>query len=113
MNVKIFGREPTLWISLIGAVVTWVASAGFDWLNAGQAVAVVALATASITAATTRPIEPALFVGIITAGGAMLAEYGTNLSQESIGALGTVVIAVFALFGVRPQVSPVEPSPSD
>jgi hypothetical protein len=107
-RIKIFGREPALWLGLIGAVVTWAVSLGLDWLNAGQATAIVAFVTAVIIALTTRPIAPALFVGAVSAGAALFGEYGLNWSDEAVTGLGAIILAGFALFGIRPQVSPIE-----
>lgn len=107
MTVKIFGREPALWVSLIGAVVTWAVSLGFDWLDAGQATAITTFVAGVIIAATTRPIAPALFVAVVSAGAAMVGEYGLDLSDAAVTGLGTIILAGFALFGIRPQVSPV------
>lgn len=106
-QIKIFGREPALWLAAIGAVVTWAVSLGLDWLNAGQATAIVTFLTAVVIAFTTRPIGPPLFVGAVAAGAALFAEYGLDVSQEAVTGLGAIVLAGFALFGIRPQVTPV------
>lgn len=106
-QIKIFGREPALWLAAIGAVVTWAVSLGLDWLNAGQATAIITALTAVVIAATTRPIGPALFVGAVAAGAALFAEYGLSVSDAAVTGLGTIVLAGFALFGIRPQVTPV------
>jgi hypothetical protein len=106
-QVKIFGREPALWLALIGALVTWGVSLGLDWLNAGQATAIITFITAVVIAFTTRPVGPPLFAGAVAAGAALFAEYGLSVSQEAVTGLGAIVLAAFALFGIRPQVTPV------
>jgi hypothetical protein len=106
MQIKIFGREPALWLAVIGAVVTWAVSLGFDWLNAGQATAIITALTALIIATTTRPVAPALFVGAVAAGAALFGEYGLNISEAAVTGLGTIILAGFAFFGIRPQVTP-------
>jgi hypothetical protein len=106
-QIKIFGREPALWLALIGAAVTWLVSLGLDWLNAGQATAIVTFVTAVVIALTTRPIGPPLFVGAVAAGAAMFAEYNLAVSEEFVTGLGAIILAGFALFGIRPQVTPV------
>lgn len=106
MQVKIFGRDPALWLSLIGAVVTWGVSLGLDWLNAGQATAIVTAITALTIALTTKPIAPPLFTGAIAAGAALFGEYGLHWSDAAVTGLGAIVLAAFALLGVRPQVTP-------
>lgn len=105
-NVKILGREPALWLALIGAGVTWGVSLGLDWLNAGQATAIVTFITAVVIALTTRPIGPPLFVGAVAAGAAMFAEYNLTVSDAFVTGLGGIILAGFALFGIRPQVTP-------
>lgn len=105
-QIKIFGREPALWIAAIGAVVTWGVSLGLDWLNAGQATAITTAVTALLIAATTRPIAPALYVGALAAGAALFGEYGLNISEAAVTGLGSIVLAGFALFGIRPQATP-------
>lgn len=112
--MKIFGREPTLIINAAGSLLTVLAALNLDWLSASAAVAITALITAGITAWATRPIAPSLYVGTITALAAVIAEYGYNASDALVAALGGATIAGFALFGVRPQVSPVPtPAPDD
>jgi hypothetical protein len=105
--VKIFGREPTLYIALIGSVLTWLAGINLDWINAGQATAITTALTGIAIAITTRPIAPGLFVAAFGLFGSLLAEYGTPLSQTTIASVGGIILAAFALLGVRPQVTPV------
>jgi hypothetical protein len=106
-QVKIFGREPALWLALAGSLVTWAVSLGFDWLNAGQATAIVTFLTAVVIALTTRPVGPPLFTGAVAAGAALFAEYGLSVSEGFVTGLGAIILAAFALFGIRPQVTPV------
>jgi hypothetical protein len=105
-QIKIFGREPALWIALIGAVLTWAAGLGIDFLSTGQAVAITGALTGVIIAVTTRPIAPGLFVAAVAAVSAMFAEYGLHWSEAAVTGLGGIILAGFALFGIRPQVTP-------
>jgi len=110
---KIFGREPALIIAFVGAVLTWVVSLGLDWLNAGQATAIVTAITAIVIAFTTRPIAPALFVGGVAALASLFAEYNLHLSDAAVTSIGGIILAGFALFGIRPQVTPTaDPAPT-
>lgn len=111
--MKIFGREPALWIAVIGAALSWLAGMNISWLSAGAAVAATTFVAAVIIAVTTRPIAPGLFVATVSAGAALAAEYGLHWSDASVTALGSLILAGFALFGVRPQVTPAaDPVPT-
>ena len=111
--MKIFGREPTLIIGLIGAVLTWLAGLNLGWINAGQASAIVAALTGILIAVTTRPIAPGLFVAAFGAVASLVAEYGTHWSDQTVASIGGIILAAFALLGVRPQVTPVaDPAPT-
>lgn len=102
----IFGREPGLWLALIGSGLTWGVSLGLDWLNPGQATAIMTLLTALVMAFFTRPIAPALFVGALAAGAALFGEYGLHWSDAAVTGLGGIILAGFALVGIRPQATP-------
>lgn len=106
--IKIFGREPALWIALIGASLTWLAGFNLEWLDAGQAVAITGAVTGVMIAVATRPIAPGLFVAAVATLAAMFSEYGLHWSDSAVTGLGAIILAVFALFGVRPQVTPVD-----
>ena len=111
-QIKIFGREPALVMAAIGAVLSWIATLEFEWLDAGQSTAVITFLSAGVIALTTRPIAPALFVGTVSAGAALAAAYGLNWSDNAVTALGTIVLTGFALFGIRPQATPkADPAP--
>lgn len=111
--MKIFGREPTLIIALIGAVLTWLAGLNLDFINAGQATAITTALTGIAIAITTRPIAPGLFVAGFGAVASVFAEYGTTWSQSTVAAFGGIILAAFALLGIRPQVTPVaDPAPT-
>ncbi|MEU4570741.1 hypothetical protein [Micromonospora sp. NPDC023956] len=104
--MRIFGREPALIIGAIGSLITVLAALNLPWLSASQAAALTALLAAGITAWTTRPAAPALYVGVVAAGAVLLAEYHLHVSDEAVAAIGGAIVAGFALFGIRPQVSP-------
>ena len=111
--MKIFGREPALIIGFVGAVVAVLVGAHLPGLSAGAGVAITAALTAIITAATTRPVGPSLYVGAVVAVAAVLAEYNIHISDTLLGAISGLVMAAFALFGIRPQVTPkADPAPT-
>jgi len=108
--MKLFGREPTLWISVISSLIVLAGTFGFHWLTGQEAslivVAINAIAGA-VNAYTVRPIAPAAFtyaVGSILAVG---AAYGLNLSIETVAAINATVIPILALL-TRDQVAPQE-----
>jgi hypothetical protein len=48
----------------------------------------------------------------VAAGAALFAEYGLSVSEAAVTGLGAIILAGFALFGIRPQVTPVaDPQP--
>ena len=105
----LLGREPSLIIGFAGSCLTVLAALGLPWLDAGAAAAITALVSAGIIAATTRPIAPALYTGIVTAAAALGAQYGLHWSDQGVAAVSATVLAGFALFGIRPQVTPTSP----
>lgn len=110
--MKILGREPALIIAFASAVIMWAVSLGLDWLNAGQATAAVAVVAAIVMAITTRPIGPGVFVAGLSAVAALFGEYQLHWSDASVTGLGAIIMAGFALYGVRAQVTPAaDPRP--
>lgn len=105
--MKIFGREPALVISAIGAVVTLLVALNIPGLSAGAGAAITTFLTAAVIAATTRPVAPALFTAVVSAGAALFVQYGLNVSDAVVAAVSGVVLVGFALFGIRPQATPV------
>lgn len=106
-TLKILGREPAAWIATIGAVLTAAAALGVPHLSAGQAAAATAIVAALILVATTRPVAPGLVTGVVTAGAALLAEYGLQVDDAVVAAVSGATLAVFALL-TRQQVAPKE-----
>ncbi len=106
--MKLFGREPTLVIQAFSAFLGVLVTFGVDGLSATQAAAIVAVLTAvttAINAAAVRPVAPAAFTGLVTAVAVLVAAYGLNVSQETVGAVQVAVVGVLALL-TRNQVTP-------
>lgn len=106
--MKLFGREPTLVIQAVSALLGVVVTFGMDGLSATQAAAIVAAltaVTAAINAALVRPVAPAAFTGLVTAVAVLVAAYGLEVSQETVGAVQVAVVGVLALL-TRTQVTP-------
>lgn len=112
--MRIFGREPSVVIGAIGSLVTLLVSMNIPGLSAGAGAAIIAFITAAIIAATTRPVAPALFTAVVAPAAALFAEYGLNVSDAVVAGITGLILAAFALFGIRPQVVPASSStPSD
>jgi hypothetical protein len=110
--MRIFGKEPALIIGAVGALLTALAAMNLPGLNAGQAAALTGAATAVIIAVTTRPVGPSLFVAAFVAVGSLFGEYGLEWSDSVIAGWSGVILAGFALFGIRPAVTPkYDPAP--
>lgn len=113
--MKIFGREPTLVLQTVSALLAVLVTFQFSGLSAEQASLIVAALSAVIgvvNAVVVRPIAPAAFSGFVAAGAALLAGYGLDLSQELVGSVQVAVLTVLALV-TRVSVTPVaDPRPS-
>lgn len=113
--MKIFGREPTLLLQAISAILAFLVTFGWDNLSGEQAALIVAVISAVIgiiNAVSVRPVAPALFDMFIKTAAALLAGYGLNLGQEFVGAFQLAVVAVMT-FLLRPQVTPAaDPAPT-
>lgn len=105
--MKLLGREPALWVSVLVSAVFLVATLGFDWLSPVQAGVVAGLVTAVAAAIFTRPIAPGLFTGLVTAAVAALGSYGFHFADTTVSALTAFVLVLFSLV-TREQVSPVD-----
>ena len=111
--MKIFGREPALWLAVISALLTFGVTFGLDWLTAGQAAAILVACNAAVgvaTAVATRPVAPAAFTYAVSSAASLAAAYGFELSQATVGAVNGLVVAVLVLI-TRQQVSPSTAAP--
>ncbi len=109
--MKLFGREPVVVLNTLSAVLGLVVTLGITSLTAEQAGAIVAVVSAilgGIAAAMTRPIAPQAFTAIVAAGATAVAAFGYDVSQETVGAINTLVLAVLTLL-TRVQVTPSKP----
>lgn len=106
--MKIFGREPTLWISFLASIILLLGTLGFRWLDGNQAgivvVAINAIA-AAINAWTVRPIAPAAFTYAAGAIVSVFAAYGMEVTPEQLAMINGVVVMGLSLM-TRGQVAP-------
>lgn len=110
--MKIFGREPVVVLNTLSAILGLIVSLGLTSLTANQSAAIVAGVSAilgAIAAAMTRPIAPQAFTAVVAAGAVLVAAFGYNVSQGTIGAINTLVLAGLTLL-TRAQVTPSSPT---
>lgn len=114
--MRIFGREPTIVLQTVSALLTILVSFQFDALTADQATLIVALLSAvigAVNAALVRPVAPAAITAVFTTGAALLAGYGLELPQEMVGAV-TAAVPVLLTLLTRAQVTPAaDPRPAE
>lgn len=109
--MRIFGREPVVVLNTLAAALGLIVSLGVTSLTAEQAGAIVGGTTAllgAVAAAVTRPIAPQAFTTLVAAGGVLVAAFGYEVSQGTLGAINTLVLAALTLL-TRVQVSPSKP----
>ncbi|MFI9244135.1 hypothetical protein ACIGXF_16455 [Streptomyces sp. NPDC053086] len=113
--MRLFGREPVVILNCLSAVLGLIVSLGFTGLTADQAGAIVAAVSAILgatAAAVTRPIAPQAFTAVVAAGAVLVAAFGYDVGQATIGAINTVVLAGLTLL-TRAQVTPSkDPTPT-
>ena len=109
-DVRIFGREPALWIAVIEAVLGLCAVFGWFDLTTEQVglwMGVVIAIGAVITSWLTTGTLLSALVGALQAFVALAIGYGFTLSPEATAALIGVLTAMFA-FVNRAQNSPAD-----
>lgn len=110
--MKTFDREPVAALNALSAVLGLVVSLSITPLSTEMAGGIVAFVTAvlgGIAAAKTRPIAPQAFTAIVAAGAVLVATFGYEVSQETVGAINGVVLAALTLL-TRVQVTPSAPA---
>lgn len=108
--MKLFGREPTLYLAVISSLIILIGTFGFNVLDGQQAgllVAVINGGAAAINAYAVRPISPTTFTYLIGAVVALGASYGLNVTNDQLAMLNGTVVPILALLS-RGQVSPAD-----
>ena len=108
--MKLFGREPALFVATLTALIMFAGTLGFSALGENQAglwVAAVNAVFAALLAWTTRPLSPGVFAMAVSAIVALGTSYGLNLTEVQINGLNGLLVPVL-MFITRGQVSPVE-----
>lgn len=109
--MKIFGREPALFLNslsaILGLVVTF--NVGLTENQAGWVVAGVSAILGAIAAALTRPIAVQAFTTLVATVASAVAAFGYNVDPTTTAAVNGLVLAVI-MFITRGQVSPSGPA---
>ncbi|HLU97397.1 MAG TPA: hypothetical protein VKZ89_11205 [Thermobifida alba] len=105
--MRIFGREPAVWLGLVAVAVQFLVAWGVDFSGEQQAginaVATLVMGLAVAVASARDQIVPAasgLLVGVLQ----LAVAFGFDLSQEKITTAGALLTAVLALW-LRTQVT--------
>lgn len=113
-NLRIFGREPALWIAVVQAGLMLLFTLGVPGIDAGLAGAVSLTLTAGATAVTAwavKPVSPAIFTGLIIAAVQLGTRWGLDLSEVQVSSI-TAFVALVVTLVARQQVTPVaDPRP--
>ncbi len=105
--MKIFGREPALWVGVIGSALTLVGTLGIglDGTQATLWTTAIGALSGVVTAIATKPIAPGAFLGLVAAVVPLLGAYGFKLSDETVTAVNGLILVALPLI-VRGQVTP-------
>lgn len=106
--MRIFGREPTVVLQSISALLSILVVLGPEIVSPDQQPLVVAFIGAVfglLTAVATRPWAPGAFIALATSGAALVTGYGIDLDPRLVGAIVAALPLVLAL-QTRAQVTP-------
>ena len=109
MGFKPFGREPSVIITFIGAVLAYAVTYNIDGLSELQAAAIMGALgaiVALVNAIMVRPVTPAIVNGAATALTGLVIAYGFDMTPEQIAGIQAIALALLGFLGTRPQVDP-------
>ncbi|WP_282204557.1 hypothetical protein [Kitasatospora fiedleri] len=110
--VRIFGREPALWLALVASAVKLVAAFGLD-LSVDQQAVLNAAAAAVVGVVVAFVARDALFapvLGAIQAVVALAVGFGLNWSSDQQAIVMTAATALVAMFTRTQAIAPVSAS---
>lgn len=109
---KVFGREPAMWLALLGAVWQVVSAFGLDFSAQTQAVvtAVVAAVLGLIVAVQVHDGIISAVNGLVVAAVSAVSYYCLHWDAEHQARLVGAVMIVFTFFFVRQNVTPPTPA---
>lgn len=106
--MKLFGREPTLWLAVIYAALTVIGTAQLSHFSPEQAAltnAAIAALVGAVNAYAVRPISPVSFTYAIACLAQLSAAYGVQIPEATLTAINGLIVPALALLS-RGQVSP-------
>lgn len=109
--MRIFGREPAVVLGAVAAVLAVVVGifpTSLSTEQSGVIVAFIAAAWGVFVAWKTRPVPPSVVTAFIVAGGALLAAFHFDVSQDVLGTISGAALAILALVS-RAQITPQIP----
>jgi len=110
MQVKIFGREPAVWLYVINAIVAFLATipaVGLTEESAGWVMTIASGVVALLVALLTRPFVVSALTGALSTILTGMASFGLPMTEQQTGAFVIMVSAVLGLV-LRSNVSPAE-----
>ncbi|MFC4035707.1 hypothetical protein ACFO3J_30180 [Streptomyces polygonati] len=109
--MKIFGREPALWVALVAIIVKLSTAFGLDLTNDQQAVinAVAAALTGLIVAISVHDGIGAAVIGLVQAGLSLAVGFGLHWSPEQQATVLSLASAIVAMW-TRTQVTAKVPA---
>jgi len=108
MQVKIFGREPAVWLYVINAIVAFLATipaVGLTEESAGWVMTIASGVVALLVALLTRPFVVSALTGALSTILTGMASFGLPMTEQQTGAFVIMVSAVLGLV-LRSNVSP-------
>lgn len=106
--MKIFGRDPAIWLAVINAVIGLVVAVHWLGLTTVQGGAVVTVASAIlglVTAFMVKPFAPTAATYLVGVIGEALSTFQYHVSAQVIGGINLLILALVAAI-VRPQSTP-------
>lgn len=107
--IKVFGREPTMWLQALTATLALLVGFGVPGLSDTLAAGITSLAAAVFAAWqawAVQPVAPTVFSGVIATAAPLVAHFGFDLTQQQVGLISVAVATLVGLL-VRPQSTPV------
>jgi membrane associated rhomboid family serine protease len=105
--MRIFGREPALWLGMIAALLNVIV--GFGWHLTDTQVSLINIALAAVFAVAgavlVRPFPVPILIGAVNAVLSVAIAFGVHLSSASMGLIDAGIFAVMA-FVLRQSVTP-------